>query len=442
MSPTLPGPSGLDHLRCMVDFVRHPYETLLAQHRRFGPVIQIGFGHVRLVYLLGPEANQLIMAERADNFRWREAYDVLVPIAGETALIVSDGQVHKRRRRLVQPAFHKNRLDAYLQFVTESVDDTLKGFTPGRTLDIYQELRSTIRRIVIRSLFGENLARQSETLGRLIQDMLDFVNMVLVPQIKLELPGLPYRKFMRARRALDELVYAEIARRRAAPDEGDDVMALLLATRDESGDSLSDVEVRDQVVSLITAGYETTSAALGWAMYSLLVHPEMWEQASAEARRLPGDRPPTTDDLAKLTYLDGIISETLRLYPSVFIGVRKAAEAFTFQGHAIPAGSMVAYSPYVTHRIPSLYPDPERFDPARWDLSAPGRRAPTPYEYVPFGGGSRRCIGAGFALLDMKAVLARVLGSTRLSLVSRTVTPTGFSAMYPKEGISVRVEAR
>ena len=399
----------------------------------------IGHGPFRYVYLIGPEANYHLMAGNPGNFRWREAFDVLVPIGGETALIVSDGLVHKRRRRLVQPAFHKKRLDAYLGFMVDYTNDTINSWRPGQRVDVYRELRATIRRIVIRSLFGAHLTQQADWLGANLQVMLDFVNLLPALQIKLNLPGAPWHKTLSARRAIDDLIYSEIRRRRAAPDEADDVMALLLETRDEDGDFLSDVEVRDQVVSLITAGFDTTSAAVGWAVYAMLRDPHIWARACAECERVVGNRVPTVGDLSQLTYLDWVISETLRLYSPAVLGVRKAIEAFEFGGYTIPAGSRVVYSQYVTHRLPEIWPDPEAFIPERWDPAAPGYRVPTPYEYVPFGGGARRCLGAPFALMEMKAILTQLLCRTRLSLLPQTITPTGLAAMYPKEGISVEV---
>jgi cytochrome P450 len=271
--------------------------------------------------------------------------------------------------------------------------------------------------------------------------MLDFVNRIFLPPPHVDLPGFAFHRFANAKRELDRQIYEEIARRRAAPDEGDDVMALLLETRDEAGDALSDVEVRDQVVSLIIAGFETTSSAVTWALYAMLKDRRIWEAARSESQRVLGDAPLQIDHLAKLAYIDRVTSEALRLYPSVFIGVRKVVEPVELFGHRIPSGRLVAYSPYVTHRIESIWPDPERFDPDRWDEARPGHREPTPYEYVPFGGGARRCIGQSFAILDLKVMLAELARRTELALPPQRITPTGFSAMFPKEGIQVRVDS-
>jgi cytochrome P450 len=239
------------------------------------------------------------------------------------------------------------------------------------------------------------------------------------------------------RRQLDAVIFAEIARRRQNPDEGDDVMALLLETRDEQGDALSDVEVRDQVVSLIAAGYDTTSAALGWSMYELHARPELLERTSREARA--GDA--SLEQLSRQNVVDWAISETLRLYPPGFIALRYVAKSFQYEAFQIPAGVRVAYSAYVTHRMEDVWSEPTTFKPERWDPSRPDYRAPGPFDFVPFGGGARRCIGYSFALLEMKTLLTLVLRNARLRLVDdRPRTKAGLAAMYAKEGVIVQVE--
>jgi hypothetical protein len=167
----------------------------------------------------------------------------------------------------------------------------------------------------------------------------------------------------------------------------------------------------------------------------------VWERTRAEVTGVLGDAPLRVEQLDALPYLDRVTRETLRLYPSVFIGVRKAVEEFELLGHRIPAGRLVAYSPYLTHRLPSIWADPERFDPDRFDPARPGYREASPYEYVPFGGGARRCIGQSFAILDMKVLLAELARRVRLTLLPQRIHPTGFSAMIPAEGIKARVEA-
>jgi cytochrome P450 len=226
-------------------------------------------------------------------------------------------------------------------------------------------------------------------------------------------------------------VYEEIAVRQAEGTGGDDstdVLGMLL----DSG--LSDVELRDQVVSLIAAGYDTTSAAIGWVVHAVLTTPGVWDRAKAEVEGLP--ERPTADEVNRLPYLDGVVSETLRLWPPGFVSGRYAVDAFDFGGHRIPGDRIVIYSAYLTHRLPELWPDPHAFDPDRWKAD------PVPYSFVPFGGGYRRCIGFAFATLEIKAILLQLLRRTTLAAVSpATPAPAGISSMYPKGGVPVRIAA-
>jgi cytochrome P450 len=434
----IPGPTGLDHLAYIHDFTRWPYDTLRSLSDRYGAVFSFGLAPFRLIYLIGPEANQFVMTDKDKNFRWREAYDLLVPIGGEAALIVSDGEPHRRRRQLVQSAFHRTRIEGYFDGVVNSTNEVLDSWYSDQTLDIYQVLRSAVLHIVTKSLFGANLANQASILNDNLDVMLRFINLWPWFQVRINLPGFPWRKVKEARHAIDAIVYSEILRRRSGSTT-DDLLTLLIHAHDENQAPLPDVEVRDLVVSLITAGYDTTSATLGWLMCAMLRDLSIWERARAEYKQVVGDRPLACEDLPQLKYLDWVISETLRVYSPAFLGVRKAVCSFTFHGHRIPANSIVAYSPYVTHHLADIWPDPGAFRPERWDANSIGYRAPGPYEYVPFGGGARRCLGESFALMELKVMLGQILNRVTLSLISQDTTPTGFSAMHPKEGVWVRV---
>jgi len=193
------------------------------------------------------------------------------------------------------------------------------------------------------------------------------------------------------------------------------------------------------VVSLIVASYDTTASALAWAVYALWSHPEALRRSREEVRAELGSRPPALADLRRLTYLDWVTSEVLRLYPPAMAGARQVAEPFTFAGHRVRAGEMVVFSQYVTHRLPRIWVDPDRFWPERWDRERPGYRRPSSYEYLPFGVGARRCLGSNLARAEITATLARLLQRTDLTLLSRRVEPGGFTAMSPRGGVLVRV---
>ncbi|WP_246257906.1 cytochrome P450 [Amycolatopsis anabasis] len=416
----------------MAELLTDPFTALPNLYRRFGPVSAVGAGPLRSVFLLGPEANRFLFAN-ADLFRWREAFEPLVPVDGETALIVSDGADHQRRRKLVQPAFHRAQIAGYVRTMAAEADRVIDGWRPGAEVDLYQEFRRAIRRTTIRVLFGERLAADEPVVGRQLQVALDLLdqNPILQP-VRRFLPS--YRRAIEARARVESAVRAEIERRRTEDGDGSDVLTLLVHGRGENGSGLSDVEIVDQVISLIAAGYETTSAAMAWQFRALLLDSGHWRRVRDE---LPGDV--SAEDLPRLSYLDGVVNETLRLFPPAAISVRWSAREFSFAGRRIPAGTQILLSPYVTHRLPEIWPDPLRFDPPRWDPDRPGYRKPAPHEFLPFGGGPHRCIGSTFATTELKVMLTRLVRRTSLRLLTTEATPTGLAAMRPKEGVPVRV---
>lgn len=400
-----------------------PGEFLRFLHRRRGPVVRLGAGRYRYAYLLGPEANRFVFAND-DLFTMREAFEGLVPVDGETSLIVSDGADHKRRRRLVQPAMHHRQVDHYRAIMTESADEAIDRWRTGDVVDAYQAFRAAIRRSTLRSLFGPRLADDADFLGTNLQALLDLVDRppeMIGLHRRLRTPL--WRKAMRARARVDERIGEEIARVRAAgADAGDRVLAMLVNGRDEDGGGLSDEEVRDQAVTLIAAGYETTSAAMAWAVHLAVTHPEA-------ARRAAGDE----------EYRRAFVSETLRLYPPAVVSARHVVRDFGFAGATVKAGTILLFSPYVTHRSEAVYADPLAFRPQRWLPGDPAYRKVGPHEFAPFGGGPHRCVGSVMATTELTVMLGRLLERTRLTAVPQRIRPTGFAAMRPKHGLRVAV---
>jgi cytochrome P450 len=339
----------------------------------------------------------------------------------------------------VQPAFHTKRINGYLDLMIEEVDRAIDTWTVGRELQAYDELRRTVRRIVVRALFGDALRGRADEIGDTLEPALAFVNNGLTGQIRIDLPWTGYHRCKVARARTDDIVDAELARRRAMsdPGAGDDILAMLLSAVDVDGSpGLSDHEIRDQVVSLIAAGYDTTSAVIAWCVHALLTTPGAWDKAKAEIDEITGGRPPSVEQLGAMRFLDGVVHETMRLWPPGFISGRKCVADVEFAGHTIPAGVFVVYSPWVTHRLAALWPEPDVFRPERWEAE------PLPYSFVPFGGGYRRCIGFAFATLELKAMLVRLLQRVELEPRSADTAMTGTAALRPKSGVPVRVVAQ
>lgn len=419
MIARIPGPSLFGNLRVGLRMLRHAPDTLLGLQRDYGNVVTFGKGPLAYTCLFGPDANRYLLAENPDNFTWREAIKGLIVVDGDTALVVSDGPEHDRRRRLVQPAFATRAIRSYGEVMEEEANRTIDGWRAGDEVDLYDEWRRCIRRIAVRTLFGDTLGDRADEFGDALSVALDYVNRPL--SMMAQWPGPAYRRAVRSRNRADAIVNAEVDRRRALPPSDDDLLDRLLnATDDEGGPALTDVEVRDQVVSLIAAGYDTTSGGAGWVMHELLHNDGAWKRAAAEV-----DTP----------HLDHVVRETLRLWPPGFVSARKAANDFDFGGHRIKGGSMVVYSAYVTHRMPDVWPAPDAFDPDRWDgLDV------DPYAFVPFGGGYRRCIGFAFAIQELQVLTAAILRRCEVqSLRTDPISPTGVASMSPRGGVPVRI---
>ncbi|MEU0884178.1 cytochrome P450 [Lentzea sp. NPDC005914] len=389
------------------DVVRFRQADLLSVlHRRFGPVVRMG----PYTYLLGPEANRFVFAN-SELFEVERAFQVLVPVDGPTSLIVSDGEDHKRRRKHVQPALVHRQIANYVPVMRANAEAALDAWRPGQVVDAYQEFRRAIRRSTIHALFGERLAQDAEFFGAHLQLLINLIdrNPAVVTLLrKTKAPA--WRNAMRARRAVDARVYKAIEETRRGDTAGDVLTSLV------QSDGLSDLEVRDQVVTLIAAGYETTSGAMAWAIFNLLRHNGVWERARED------------DD-----YLANVVNETLRLYPPAVVSARVAAQPFEFAGKKIKEGTFLLYSPYVTHRLAEVWPDPLRFDPDRWE------HKPGPDEFLPFGGGPHRCIGAGLATTELTVMLKALLQQPKPELVKQRITPTSVAAMRPKHGLRIRV---
>jgi cytochrome P450 len=433
--------SVLDHVRLLPQLASGDLVGVLQElHRRHGPVVDFGYASSRAILVSGAEANEHVLSTAAHTFEWGEAMQALVAVDGPTALVVSDGDDHRRRRRLVQPAFSIKRVDAHLGLVVTEVDRALAAWQPGVRLDASASLRDAIRRIVVRALFGEQLGAEADRFGELLEPGLRYVQRMPQTRFEHDLKVNPYARVQRSNRAADELVLAEVARRRAAGVDADahpDTLNALLAGVE--GESLTDAELVDQVRSLMAAGFDTTSGAASWLVVELGRNADALAAVRAEVDAVLGDRAPTVDDLRALPLTLGAVQEVLRMWPPGPAAPRMSIAPSVLHGMEIPAGRMVLYSAYVTGRLPELWPDPERFDPTRW---GPGAPEPVPYSFVPFGGGYRKCIGFALATLELQVMAVRLVQQVEWQLRRAKVRPTGIATLTPKGGVPVEVTTR
>lgn len=420
-----------------------PLPVLLSLYERYGPVFTVRALHAPQVFALGPEANHYITVSHAGNFRWRDGgFGELEPLLGD-GLLTIDGAYHRRARKVMLPAFHRTRIAAAADVMVEEIDRALDRWEPGATLDLYTWARTLAMRIAMRALMGfdpdgDGLgARAAAEFERALAYYGTDYHVRVIRG-----PGSPWARMHRHRRELDRILYGEIERRRRAGPRQDDILDMLLAATDDEGDALTDREVRDQAITLLFAGHDTTTSTISFLFYELARHPDEVELLLAEQDRvLEGGRAPTAADLAGgLPRLEMVLDETLRLYPPAWIGPRRAVEAFELAGVHVPAGAPVNYSSWASHRLPDVFGDPEAFVPERF---APEAKAALPKgAYVPFGGGSRTCIGMRFGEMEIRAIATMVLQRFRLELVpGRTMTIRQMPTLSPRGGMPVTVRA-
>lgn len=410
-----PGPSGLPVIGNLLPLRRDPLAFVRRVQREYGNVATVHLLGRPIVLFFRPEAVQFFLVDHARSFISGSGRAEMRRLLGE-GLLTTDGELHRRQRRQVQPAFHKRRVEGYAAIMVEQTQQMLAHWRPGAQLDVARELQELTLRIVVKALFNVDLQTQSTALSQAFTDAIESRRPLFLPQLKVDLPGTAYHRFLAARRTLDAFVYRLIAERRAGGRDVGDVLSMLLQSSDEDGGTpMTDEQVRDQAMTLIAAGHETTSNALAWTFYLLSEHPRPREKLLAELQAALGGRPPALEDLPKLPYLDWVLHESMRVYPPAWTIGRRASEPFELEGYRFPAGTRVLFSQWVIHHLPEVWGDPDDFRPERWDpVTGP---KPPPGAYFPFGGGPRMCIGMPFAQLEMRLLLATVLQHTVPRLV-------------------------
>jgi cytochrome P450 len=426
-APFPPGELSFD-LRRTNRFVRDPLAVMLDGYERFGPVFTLKILHGNVVFALGPEANHHVLVTGAANVSWREGhFRDLIPLMGD-GLLTTDDPYHREHRRLMQPAFHKPRIEAARRVMEQEVEHALGAFVPGAVIDLYDWARHVALRVALRALFGIDPDGEK---ARAIDAAAEFESALAyyAQPIFLQLmrgPGSPFDRLLRSRRSLDGLIYAEIDERRASGARGGDILSMLIDAQDEDGAQLSREEIRDEVMTLLFAGHDTTTSTVAFLFYELARNPAL-----------------LADDGVSVEML---IDETLRKYPPAYTGPRRALESFELCGQLIPAGAHMHYSSWASHHLPDVFPEPERFDPHRFTEEA---RAKLPKgAYVPFGGGSRTCIGMRFGLAEVGVIARAILNGFRLELVpgyrlrirhAPTISPGGGLAMTVRAAPPARV---
>jgi len=438
-----PGPSDFSLARTH-QIAHDPLPLLLSNYEEHGPIFSMRLLHTRVVFMLGPEANHFVTVAHPENFHWRESsFGDLIPLLGDGLLTIDD-DYHDRARAIMMPAFHREQVTSMIDSMAAESEAAIATLRSGEVFDLYDWMRNLAMRIAMRALLGldPDGAGKGAAAAEHFERALGFYG-IDYPLRLLRGPGSPWRKLVSSREVLDEIVFGEITRRRAAPDPGSrDILSLLLAARGEAGEAFTDREVRDQVMTLMFAGHDTSTSTLTFMMHELARHPAVVERLCEEQDRVLGAAAPTVDQLEReMPYLDMVLDEVLRLYPPAWIGPRRAVRDFEFGGYTVPREAYVNYCSWASHRIPEFFPEPEAFIPERFTRE---RKAALPRgAYVPFGGGQRICIGKRFGQTEVKLVATMLLQRLRLdALPGRTMTVRQMPTLSPKGGLEMRVLSR
>lgn len=402
-----PGPSSGAFLLSALAPGVNPIARFTRMQARYGNTFAFHARGRHFTMFIGPDANQYLLATRPGAFA-QGASVRLGPVLGK-GLLTSEDPLHATQRRLIQPAFHRGRIEAYQAAMAAETARMRDSWRAGATIDFSAAMHDLTLTIVGRTLFDIDLGHRSSEIGRSVNAMIRFLRFrpVSLVTFQIDLPGFPYRRYLESKAKMDAMVHGLIAERRAAGTDNGDILSMLLAARDEDGTAMSDTQVRDEVLTFLAAGHETTANALGWTFMLLSQHPDVRRRLLDEIGEVLGDRLPQPADLARLTYLECVIKESMRLYPPAWAGTRIAREEVELRGYRLPAGTIVGFSQYLTHRMPECFAEPERFLPDRFDPEH-GERHP-PYAYIPFGAGPRSCIGSGFALMELKTIIPVIL---------------------------------
>jgi cytochrome P450 len=404
-----PGPKGLPVLGNIPQFRRDPLSFVSGVQRAYGDVATVRIMKSTRVLFSKPEHSYYFLVDHARSFASGADRYIMKRFLGE-ALLTTDGDVHRQQRRLIQPAFHKKRVEGYAEIMTRQTLEMLDTWHPGDELNLASALQELTLRIVVKALFNLDLQTQSSELSRLFTTVIESQSPGLISALPIELldlPFMPTHRALQARRELDTFVYDLIAKRRAAGSDEGDVLSMLLEARDDDGTGMTDQQLRDQAMTLIAAGHETTSNALAWTFYLLSQNPAKYDLLREELDQEMGSHTPTASDLPRLRYLDWVITESMRIYPPAWMLNRTALEPFELEGYSFPAGTRVIVSQWVIHHLAEVWGDPEAFRPERWDPVSV-QRLPRG-AYFPFGAGRRICIGMPLADMEARLVLATIL---------------------------------
>jgi cytochrome P450 len=439
-----PGPKSSLRTKLLYWPGRDPLAFFTNLARTYGDVAHVHMGGEHLFLLSDPRHIRDVLVTHQRSFVKGRGLERAKRLLG-TGLLTSEGAVHLRQRRLIQPAFHRDRIESYAAVMTRYADRARGSWSDGATIDVAQEMMRLTLAIVGKTLFDTDVEAHARDVGAAMTAVMESFWTLMLPFARAieRLPVPRLRRSRAARAELDAIIYRMIAERRRSPGDRGDLLSMLLAAQDEeeSGRGMTDRQVRDEALTIFLAGHETTANALTWTWYLLSEAPEVEVRLHEEIDRVLGGRLPTVADIAALPFVERVVTESLRLYPPAWLIGRRTVEPYAIDDYVLPVRSLVLFSPYIVQRDPRHFPEPDRFLPDRWTPEL--KASLPPFAYLPFGGGPRRCIGDSFALMELVLVLSTIAQRWRLRLVpGHPVAPQASVTLRTKHGMKMTAIAR
>jgi cytochrome P450 len=413
--------------------------ALTMMNKYVGSAFRITLPRFQPAVFIGPESNRQILVTERKDLLWRPENDPVCKLLRQGVLVI-DGDFHEEVRGWMDPPLQRRNVIPHIPLFWRYTDDIIHTWRDGEERDMLVEMRKVALLIIFGALFDVDFMPDMERLWEPILDLLEYIS----PGLWIFWADMPRPKYRQARQAMDDYLYGLIRQRRAELEQfglepaAGDLLGQLVA---HSG--MDDDLIRDQLLTMLIAGHDTSTALLAWVFYLLGMHPEAMAQMQAEVDRVIGrqQEPPSAEQVQQLDYTDLVIKEALRLYPPIHVGQRRAGEDVALQGYHVPEDSRIMYSIYLSHRDQRYWDDPEQFCPARFDHHSTQKQPP--FTYVPFGGGPRNCIGAAFAQVESKVVLARLLQTFEFELLNGPeIKPFMGATLEPRPGVRMRIRRR
>ncbi|MCU1268228.1 MAG: Cytochrome [Acidobacteria bacterium] len=438
-----PGPRRRIPLAGLLAYRRGPLPFFQTLAQQYGDISFFKLGGQDAFFLNHPDFIKDVLVTNSQNFMKGLALQRAKRLLGE-GLLTSEGEFHRRQRRLAQPAFHRARIASYAASMVDYASLMRTRWRDGATMDISREMMRLTLAIVGKTLFDADVESDAPEVGEAMSVVMDLFNTITIPFFELlqKLPLPQLRRFDTARAKLDTIIFRMIEERRRGGRDRGDLLSMLLLAQDEEGDggTMTDAQLRDELMTIFLAGHETTANALTWTWYLLSQNPEVETRLHAELDQVLGNRLPAVEDAGRLPYTEMVLTESMRLYPPAWALGRMSLTDVEIAGYRVPKRSLVLMSQYVMHRDARYFPEPLRFDPTRW--TAVARESRPAFSYFPFGGGPRRCIGEGFAWMEGILLLATLAQQWQLRLApDQVIALRPVITLRPKHGMRMTVRS-